>query len=298
MNVLIAGGSGFIGKALCQALYNQGFNVSVLTRNTFSFKHTGIQPYYWNADTQTIDLEAFKDVDAIINLAGENIGTKRWTPTQKHKILQSRIASTRLLYNTIAKLQVKPNVYISASAIGYYGTQNGATAATEIDPSGTDFLAQVCLKWENEANAINQLHIRTCIVRTGIVLSPTNGALKQILSTLKLNSLMRLGSGQQPFPWIHLHDLCQIYLHLLQSPTLMGTFNATAPQINTYRHVLTAIAQPRTIKPLIIPIPPIFLRLALGEMSAILLNGTHVSCKKIENTGFHFKYPTLQTIFT
>lgn len=297
MNVLIAGGSGFIGKALCQHLYDLGHNVSVLTRNTFSFSQQGITPYYWNVDTQTIDFDAFKDVDAVINLAGANIAEKPWTASQKLKIQHSRVAATELLYNTIKRLSVKPKVFIAASAVGFYGFSNNNRVMTEMDQHGSDFLAQVCNQWELKSNQFNNLGIRTCIVRTGIVLSKKGGALPKMTSSLNVNLLVRMGSGKQPFPWIALEDLCHIYQFLLETPLVSGVFNAVAPQQNDFNSLLLALKAPRKIKPFTITLKPFLLHLIMGEMASMLLEGSFVSGAKIEQSGFKFKHPSLQTFF-
>lgn len=297
MNVLVAGGSGFIGRVLCQLLLDNGFQVSVLTRNPHNYFHSSVGCFYWNVDTQEIDMAAFENVDAIINLAGEGIGNKRWTASQMTNIKNSRINAIKLLLNSVERLAKKPSIFLSSSAIGYYGSRGGSTVFVESDPAGNDFLASVCALWEEEAMKFSQLSLRTCIIRTGIVLSPKDGALKAIIGPLKAGILFRIGNGSQPFPWIHIHDICQIYLFLLKRADAQGVFNAASPQMDTFNDVLSTISLRTSPKPFIITVPKVALKLVLGKMAAILLNGAYVSSQKITDLGYKFKYGSLKSVF-
>ena len=289
MKVLIAGGSGFIGKSLSKLLVEDGFEVAILTRNPQSPYNSGVKEFYWNLQSGSINIEAFNGVDVLINLAGENIGAKRWSGAQKQLIELSRLSSSQLLFITVASLPVKPKVYISASAIGLYGYDRGEQPMVESDSCGVDFLAQVCQKWEQEAFRFQELGLRTCCVRTGIVLSNTGGALKQILASLRFNVLFRFGSGNQPFPWIDIVDLCGVYKFLIKSTVSSGVYNATAPVCDNFNDVLNSIVRHQSKGVFVLMFPKFLLKLLFGKMATILLCGSNISSLKIMDQGFVFR---------
>lgn len=294
--ILIAGGTGFIGQALTSLLLSEGFEVVILSRYPKSSPHLNLTYFYWSVDEAVVDAKAFEGVDVIINLAGENIGAKRWSRAQKNLILSSRVDSSKLLFQAVAMMDKLPKLFISASAVGYYGNSNNETIMTEIAPVGTDFLAHVCSAWEAQANQFMQLDIPVALVRTGVVLQEGKGALKEILSSLKFGMLFKLGNGKQPFPWIHIDDLCRAYLHLIRSGS-GGVYNAAAPANNDFNSVLNAVRLSKHTKPFILPVPSFVLKIVLGEMSTIVLKGAFVAPTKLINEGFVFKYPNLKVLF-
>lgn len=294
--ILIAGGTGFIGQALTSLLLKEGCEVSILSRNPKPSSHLKLTNYYWNIDEAFVDEKAFEGVDVVINLAGENIGAKRWSRSQKRSILASRVESAKLLFQGVSMMKTPIKLYVSASATGYYGSTDSGQIMTEMSVSGSDFLAEVCVHWEMQAKQFEQLEIPTAIVRTGVVLQQDKGALKEILSSLRVGVVLKLGSGNQPFPWIHIDDLCQVYLHIIRA-SKGGVYNAVAPAIDDFNSLLTAISASKNPKPLLLPIPSFLLKLVLGEMSVIVLKGAFVAPAQLINEGYHFKYHNLKVLF-
>lgn len=294
--ILIAGGSGFIGQALTSLLLNEGYEIVILSRHPKMSPHLNVTYFYWNIDEAIVDVEAFEGVDVIINLTGENVGAKRWSVSQKQAIIASRVESAKLLFQAVSMMKDPIKLYISASATGYYGTTNSTQIMSEMSAAGSDFLASVCTQWEMQAKQFEQLDIPTALVRTGVVLQQDKGALKEIMKSKKFGVLFKLGSGKQPFPWIHIEDLCQIYLHLIRT-SKGGVYNAVAPAIDDFNALLDAIRLSNTTKTFLLPVPEWTLRLALGEMSSILLKGAFVAPAQLINEGFHFRYHNLKMLF-
>jgi uncharacterized protein (TIGR01777 family) len=226
--ILIAGGTGFIGSLLVKKLRERGHEPAILTRNPIKTDEIGM--FYWDVYKGEIQADALKNVDVLINLAGENVSAGRWTKEQKQKIIFSRINSTRILFDAIKNSGSKPEAYISSSATGFYGISNPDKIYTESDPHGNDFLAYVCKDWEEEASKIQTLGIRTCILRTGVVFGKESGAFPKLTQTLRFGFISALGSGRQFMPWIHADDLANMYLFAAENPQIKGTFNAVAPQ--------------------------------------------------------------------
>jgi len=233
-----------------------------------------------------MDERAFEDVTAVINLAGANISDHRWTRSFKQELLESRTGSTQLIVNC---LKNRDDIhFIAGSAIGYYGFGDSNTVFRESDPPGNDFMAQLTEEWERVADQVkNVAHIRT-----GIVVSPKGGVIEEMGKPIRLGVGAPLGSGKQFISWIHVDDHCGIVVHILENK-LLGTFNLTAPQPVTNEEMTKAIAR-KLNKPLWLPnIPGLVLKIVLGEMSDVVLNGSRVSPEKIISTGYQFKYPTL-----
>lgn len=290
--ILIGGGTGLVGQALSKKLSEEGYEINILTRN---IKKSG--PYnlfYWNPLQNEIDLNAFEGVDRIINLSGENISKKRWSKKQREIIEKSRVLSTELLRRSIKDLNLKPIVYISSSAIGYYGTYTSKKIFNENDPAGNDFLAKVCVNWENSVKNIEQDGTDTVILRTGVVFSKFDGAFQKMIQSLKYNSLLVLGKGNQYMPWIHIEDLASLFLYFTEKENLKGIYNAVAPVSTTQKEIIQKLKEISEKKVFITGVPGLFFKLLFGEMSSILLYGSRVSSKKIENSGFKFKYNTLE----
>ncbi len=289
MNILITGGSGLIGKALCNKLKQEN-NLTVLTRHPQKAKARlgqGIQLI-----ESLNELQDLNDFDAVINLAGEPIAEQRWSQTQKQQICQSRWQITQRLVDLIKASSQPPKVLISGSAIGIYGRQD----AQPIDETFTDFhnefSHQVCQQWEAIANQVNQI-TRVCTLRTGIVLSPHGGALKKMLPPFKMGLGGKMASGYQYMSWIHLEDMVAAIRWLLSQDNLQGPFNLTAPHPVTNREFTRHLAS-ALHRPVLLPMPAAILRLIFGEMSEILIYGQHVLPSKLIESGFEFLFPELE----
>ncbi|MHA7130466.1 TIGR01777 family oxidoreductase [Algoriphagus namhaensis] len=285
-NILITGGSGLIGQKITQLLENKGYQVAWLSRSMQERKS-----FLWNVKKGHIDPEATEWADAIIHLAGAGVAEKRWTDERKKLILESRTKSTALLHDAIANAVNKPNAFISASAVGYYGFNTGPSLMEENDAPGSDFLAVVVKAWEKEVRRIEELHLRTVLLRIGIVLDAQGGALKEML---KPPVAAPLGSGDQWMSWIHVEDLAKMFIFALEKTTLQGTFNAVGPNPATNQELTKAAAE-AVGKPYVgLGVPKFVLQLVLGEMSAMVLGGNRVSSQKIQKAGFDFDYADLK----
>ncbi|HOW10118.1 MAG TPA: TIGR01777 family oxidoreductase [Bacteroidales bacterium] len=291
-NVLITGGTGLIGSHLSVLLKHRGYKVSMLSRS--AGPGSNLQVYHWDPEKGEIDPEAVTTADFIIHLAGAGIGDKRWTNRRKREIIDSRVKSGELLYETIKSTGKQPSAFISASGIGYYGSVTSEKIHTETDGPGHDFTGQVCRRWEQVALKIGDLGVRTVILRTGIVLSAEGGALSRMLPAIRLGTGSAIGSGRQFVPWIHIDDLCNIYIKAIEDSYLNGVFNSVAPSHVTNGELMKTIASVLN-RPFIFPnIPALFMKILFGEMSNMLLEGSRVSAEKILMTGFAFRYPDLE----
>lgn len=289
--ILISGGRGLIGSQLGKRLQEKGYKVALLSRS--SHTHNSFPVFHWNPDKEEIDDKALDYAEYIIHLAGVNIGEKRWTPARKVQILDSRVKSGELIYNAIVKRKLKPKVFITASAIGYYGTVSSETIFGETDSASSDFLGRTCESWEEVANRFQETGIRSVKIRTGIMLSKEGGALSKLSLPIRYGIGAPIGSGKQYMPWIHIEDLCGIFIHALEHEQLTGAYNAVAPEHITNRDLTRRIARALR-KPLWMPnIPSSFLRLLFGEMSVMLLQGSRISSEKIRAAGFSFQYPKI-----
>lgn len=289
--ILIAGGTGLVGSWLIPELRKRKYRVRILTRKV---KDKGEKEQYeWDPYSQTIDRSALEGVRAIINLAGENIGSGRWTAQKKRRIISSRIYTTSTLLKAVEEMQTKPGVYISASATGYYGSVTSDKIFTEESPPADDFTGKVCQLWEEETTGFKDLNIRTVILRTGVVLDRNDGALPKMLIPAKLGLGSPVGSGNQYVPWIHPSDLVNAYISSIENKNFHGAYNVVAPFYNTNADLVYSIA--KTIgKPYWFPnIPAFFLKLVYGEMSSIALEGSRVSPSRLLKQGFKFEYPEL-----
>ena len=292
-NVLISGGSGFIGTHLTALLLSKGYTVSILSRSEKQNK-TDVFYYKWDVATQFIEEEAVLKADYIIHLAGENIGEKRWTAKRKAAIIDSREKSSQLLYMVLKKHYKKLDAFISASAVGIYGAVNGEEICTENDAPANDFLGYVCQKWEDSIDFIENLNIRTVKIRTGLVLGKNEGFLKKLIPLFKYRLGSAIGSGKQYMPWIHVDDLCTIYLQAIQNAEMSGPYNAAFTD-NTNNTIFSKTLARIFGYSIWLPnVPAIVLKMVLGEMSIIVLTGRRVSSEKILQTGFNFKFKNLE----
>lgn len=289
-NILIAGASGMIGTKLTEHLLKEGHIVSHLGR---SKKSGEIPSFAWDVEKGQIDAKALEEVDTIINLAGAGVADKRWTASRKKLILESRIQSCALLYETLTRTSHRVTTFITASAIGYYGIDS-ADICTEESPPGSDFLAQVTRQWEEAADRINSLGIRVVKLRIGIVLSNTGGALMEMARPVRWWVGSPLGSGQQVMSWIHIDDLCRMFLRASVNEQMSGAYNAVGPEWATNEELTRVIAKILHKPILLPPIPAFALRLALGEMANMVLTGSKVSCSKIQRAEFEFQFKSLE----
>lgn len=275
MKILLFGGTGFIGRHLVAHLSQNGHNVVIVSRHKEHLEELipESEPY------------------GIINLAGESIQKSRWTKKQKEAILTSRITVTRRIIDMISNVKQKPEVFINASAVGYYGTSENRVY-TEESPSGDDFLASVCLAWEKVALEASDF-TRVVITRLGVVLGKDGGALPKMMLPYRFFAGGMVGSGKQWVPWVHIDDVTGLMRFILEKPLLSGPINVTAPsplRMKDFSKVLSKTLK----KPNLIPVPSFALRLALGEMASLLLLGQRVTPKKAVDHGYRFHFPLLE----
>ena len=292
-NVLISGGSGFIGRHLTALLIAKVYSVSILSRSEKQNKEN-VFYYKWDVVNQTIDEKAVLNADYIIHLAGENIAEQRWTAKRKAAIIDSREQSTLLLYSVLKKNNKKLDAFISASAVGIYGAVNGEEICTEDMPPANDFLGYTCQKWEDSLDFIENLNSRTVMIRTGLVLGKNEGFLKKLTPLFKYRLGSALGSGKQYMPWIHVDDLCAIYYQAIVDPAMSGPYNA-AINDNTTNSVFSKTLACVFGYSIWLPnVPAFVLKLFMGQMAIIVLTGRRVSSDKIEQTGFKFQFKNLE----
>lgn len=288
--VLITGASGLIGSKLTEMLVAEGFQVVHLGR---SKKEGTIPSFTWDVNRGVMDAEALKDVDAIIHLAGAGIADKPWTEKRKQEIRDSRTRSTRLLFDQLKKGNHAVKTFVSASAIGYYGFGGEETVFAEDSKPGSDFLASVVKDWEAEIDPIQELNIRTVKIRIGIVLCEQGGALKEMANPVRWGVGAPLGSGRQYMSWIHIDDLCRMFVYALKHDHLQGAYNGVGPSWVSNKELTKAIARALK-KPLWLPpVPNFVLKLMLGEMADLVLKGSKVTGEKIAQAGFTYHYPDL-----
>jgi uncharacterized protein (TIGR01777 family) len=286
--VLIAGGSGLVGKHLGGWLVNRGFRVKQLGRSKST--QEGIESFIWNPAQQTMDADALDGVDYVVNLAGANVGEGRWTEKRKKELMDSRIQSTTLLVDALIRNNKSIKKMIQANAVGYYGFTESDTEFMETDGAGTDFLARVCSAWENASAPLQHAGIPLLILRMGVVLSNQGGALMSMAQPVKMLAGAALGSGKQIIPWIHIDDMVAIIGKGIEDAGFTGIYNAAAPQPITNLQMTRLIG--KALKKPIWPIhvPSFLLKWMLGEQAQIALYGNRVSNKKLLETGFTFGY--------
>ncbi|MES0873899.1 TIGR01777 family oxidoreductase [Sinimarinibacterium thermocellulolyticum] len=289
MHILVTGGSGFIGTALCRALIARGDGVTVLTRDVARARQRLPQSVHC-----IDDLAQAAPAEAVVNLAGENLGDGRWSAARKQRFVDSRVQTTRRLIDWM-QTGPRPQVLVSASAIGWYGARGDEELGENASPGRPDeFSAQLCRAWEAEALQAEGLGVRTCLLRIGIVLERDGGSLQQLLLPFRLGLGGVMGSGAQWMSWIHRDDLVGLILWLIDTPQAQGAYNGTAPQPARHREFVRTLA--RTLRrPALIPIPAPALRLLLGEMAGLVLEGQRVLPQRALRGGYVFRYPDLAT---
>ena len=294
MKILVTGATGFVGSVVVRQLLDNGDEVVVLTRNIAKAALTlGSKCIYFQwSDTNSIPpLEAFRGVDGIVHLMGENIADKRWSEDQKKIIYNSRIDGTARLVEAVTKLDVKPKVLVCSSAVGIYGNR-GNEDITENSKLADDFLAHVCKDWEFEALKAEKLGLRVALIRTGVVLGKGGGALTKMLPVFKAGIGGPLGSGKQYMSWIQVEDLAAMYLEVLKNTNLKGALNGTAPYPATNKEFTKTLAKVLR-RPAIFPAPSFAIKAAFGEMSTVLLDGQKVLPIRFKEEKFRYRYPTL-----
>ena len=291
MRIVIAGATGFLGRALVSALARERHDMVVLSRRDSALP--GTRTVIWNPDGSASDwARAIDGTDAVINLAGEPIAGTRWTAAVKARIRSSRVDATRSLASAIAGAAQPPRVFVSGSAVGYYGSR-GDERLTESSSPGQDFLSDVCVAWEREAVAARSPRTRVVLLRTGLVIGRGGGALQPMLLPFRLGVGGPLGSGRQYWPWIHLDDWVAMVCWALTAPRLDGPLNVTAPEPVTNAAFTRALGR-ALHRPAVLPAPAFALRLALGEMAdALLLSGQRAVPERALQEGFVFGQPEL-----
>lgn len=288
MHVLITGGTGFIGSYLTTALVDRGDTVTVVSREKRTSPTKGIAYITWDDDLAKTVAES----DAVINLAGSNLFDTRWNDEVKKEIEDSRVDATRSIVQAIQNAKVKPEVFLSGSAIGYYGNR-GVDKLTEESSAGDDFLAEICVVWENEARKLDVPEVRLVLLRTGIVQQKDDGALKKMLLPFKLYGGGPIGSGEQYYPWIHMDDVIGSLLFAIENKGISGPVNITAPHpvtMNTFAKTLGEVLS----RPSWFSVPKFVLRIAVGEAASAIVSSLRVIPEKLKQSGYQFKYPELK----
>ena len=289
-SILIAGATGLIGTRLSGLLRERGHDVAHLSRHP---GEGGVRTYVWSPQENRIDAASMAGKTVVVNLAGANIGGRRWTKAYKQEILDSRLQSGAVLREAIQASGSRVHTYISASGVSIYGHHDGSRAFTEEDRPAADFLAQVCVAWEEEADKIASPAVRVVKMRTGPVLSGDGGLLEEFARPVRWFVGAPLGTGEQYISWIHIEDICNMYAFAIENRNLAGAFNAVAPAPVTNRELTRSIADALNRPLLLPPVPKPVLRLVLGEMAVLAVEGCRVSAEKIKAAGFSFQFDTL-----
>lgn len=296
-SVLITGGSGLVGTALTHYLLQKNYNVIILTRSAGKKSdRDGLSYAVWDIKKQEMDIVALQQADHIVHLAGAGVVDEKWTDAYKKEIEESRTLSSKLIIDSLQKHPNKVKTLVSASAIGWYGKDERKDAAfTEEDDAADNFLGKVCRLWEESVDPATALGIRVCKLRTGIVLSNDGGALAEFKKPLRFGIAGILGSGDQVVSWIHMEDLCRMYLHCIENTAMEGSYNAVAPMPVTNETLTLELANKMRGKTFIpIHVPGFVLKIMMGKRSIEILKSTTVSCKKIQSQDFTFVYPSIE----
>jgi len=297
--IAINGATGLIGKHLTLKLINKGFRVIVLTRNTENAgtlfnKYQNITYFQFTGKKISDEfISCINESYGIINLAGASVGDKRWTDSYKKLLYDSRIDSTKLLVEVMSGMTDKPSVFINASASGYYGLETDGES-DEFSEPGNDFLSRLVIDWEAAAMKAEDLNIRTSIIRTGVVLSEKGGALERMIKPFKFFAGGHLGNGKQWMPWIHIDDLTELFIYILENDNMSGAYNGIAPEPITNKQLAKAIGKILG-KPSMFPVPAFIVKIVVGEFAKYLLEGRKILPKRTLESGFKFNYNDIET---
>jgi hypothetical protein len=296
MRIIITGGTGLIGRALSAELTGAGYEVIALSRNPARAigMPEGVTVVRWDGQTARGWLEFADGAGAIVNLAAQSLASKslltmRWTPRRKREILGSRVQAGSAVVDAVRNAEHKPLLVIQASGVGYYGPR-GSERITEKDSAGKDFMAEICLNWESATAMVENFDVRRVVMRLGVVLSKTSGALPKQMLPFQLFVGGPIGSGRQGYPWIHLHDVCRAIRFFIETRGAEGVYNVCSPQLLTNTEFGRALAK-ALHRPFWLPLPAIFFKLAFGEVSTVLLDGQMAYPQRLLNLGFEFQYP-------
>ncbi|NUN08459.1 MAG: TIGR01777 family protein [Ignavibacteriaceae bacterium] len=288
--IAIAGATGLIGTRLTSLLLKRGYETVIISTNAKKAKEKfpkAVKTVSWGEVTP----DALEGCSAIVNLAGANVAGQKWSSDYKKELISSRIDTTRELYDAVEKMGQKPSAFICSSAVGYYG-DGGESELDESGKKGNGFLADLCEQWENEAAQFKNAGLRVASIRTGVVLDPSEGALKKMLLPFKLGIGGPLGNGRQWFPWIHIDDIVGIYLFTLENE-INGVYNGTAPEPVRMKDFASAMGKVMK-RPSLFPVPAFVLQLIMGESAGIVLEGQRAIPAAIQKAGFKFQYHNLK----
>jgi uncharacterized protein len=288
-SILIIGGTGLLGKRI-SSLLSDKYEISILSRKLMS-NTVSIKYFQWNPDNEEIDLNALS-ADVIINLAGEGIADKRWTADRKKALIDSRVKPAAFIARTLRQHNIRPKLYIGASAIGIYGDRSDE-ALTESSSDGQGFMVDCCRQWENASNEMLALVDRLLILRIGIVLTTQGGALPKLAMTSSLGVLNYFGNGAMYYSWIHIDDIVGIIETAIDNAEYSGVVNAVAPKALTNKKFMQVMAESMAWPKLVLPAPLFAIKLALGEMAAVVLNSNNVVPSKLNTLKYNYRFPRL-----
>ncbi len=289
--VLITGASGLVGTHLVKLLLEKGYRVNTLGRSQ-SHGQEGTDHYVWDMEKGTFDPKALQNVSAIIHLAGAGVAEKKWTEDRKKEIIDSRVKSATLLYNYLKNNAHSVDTFISASAVGYYGDCADELLTEDHEP-GSDFLASVCKQWEESATQFAALGIREVRMRIGIVLAKEGGALPELTRTLPIGVAPYFAKDNLFYPWVHVTDIAGMLAFAIENPGVQGAYNATGNKPLLMKELMQEIVKSSGKKAVVIPTPPFAIKLAMGEMSTMLLSSQRCSNRKITDAGYQFRFRTV-----
>jgi uncharacterized protein (TIGR01777 family) len=286
--ILITGASGLVGRRLTKLLLQRGYTVHTLSRSRKK-NSKQVKNFVWSVREKKIDSAAFEGVGAIVHLAGAGVADEKWTPQRKAEILESRTLSTQLLFHTLQSVYHSVECIVSASAVGFYGDR-GANTLDENAPAADTFLANVCQKWEEEIKKFSTIGIREVRLRIGIVLAKEGGALPELSKSIPFGVAGYFNKKPLYYPWIHIDDVCGIFIHAIENKNISGVYNTTAPQPVELKDLMKAIAKGMNKTALLLPVPPFAIKIAMGEMADMLLSSQNCSSDKIVRSGYRFQF--------
>jgi len=290
--ILITGGTGLLGSHLIPLLKETGFRIHVLSRSSNPILHCDAV-FTWNVDQGEIDERAFEGVTHIVHLAGEGIADGRWTESRMKSIISSRVKSAELICGVLQKRNQRIEVLVSGSAVGWYGAKTDNLLHTEDESPESDFMGETCRLWEDAADAFDNVASRIVKVRTGIVLAKESGAFPKLIQPFRMHLGAALGSGNQQMPWIHIDDIVQVFYQAITNESWSGAINASATESCSNLEFSKTLAKILGRKLLPIHVPSVVLKMLLGDMSAVVLEGNRVSISKLKKQGFQFKFEKL-----